>query len=263
MFNFTKMKMKKTSLLGVFFLSVMLMFTSCLGDGSNVIEYPALGVVTTHPTTFQKVIDVGGIYYYAPDFLDKSDGSCWWIYYQLDKDSDDNANAGQTGIYTVTILNKYEYERHNASYMLTDTTKLLEKELAIIHPAYNNGIGYIKGRLFLEHALNQPNKQQNDWDLSYNSQNMFEEENGERVYECYIRATIKTESSNSAENQLIPCAYYMKDFFETAARKEKSDNKTSMSFRIHYVSEIKDEKITWAKTEKINIPIAYIITEDN
>lgn len=262
MFNFTGMKKKKMSCLGAFFLMAVVMFTSCLGEGSNVMERPIVGVVTTHPQTFQKVLDVGGVYFSAVDFLDKSDGACWWVHYRLDNDLPENANAGQTGIYTVAILNKYEYERHDVASQLTDSSVLLEKELPLMNPVYNFQ-GYIQGRIFLDHALNQPKGQQNNWDLSYDYQKMYEEESGERVYELYIRATVKSESTNSAENQLIPCAYYARSFFEAAAREEKSDNKSDVYFRLNYVSEIREDgEMTWKKTEKLYLPVNIILTEN-
>lgn len=253
--------MKKISLLGVFFMMTVMLFTSCLGDGSNMVEREEVGVVTVHDKTFEKVLDVGGgIYFRAPDFDIVNEGVCYYVYYRLDYDLPENANPTTAGYYTVTILRKEEFERHGMALSITDTSKVIENELPIKNPVYQL-FRYYKDRLFLGHLINQPKNQQNYWDLSYDYQNMVTEENGMRTYELYIRASVRSESSNSPEDQLKLCAYEASNFFRAAANNEKNEGESTLYFRFNYVSEIKDGKITWAKTDRIPISVTLILPE--
>ena len=261
MFNFYEKKMKKVSLFGAVFLMAVAMFTSCLGEGSNEQKGEIVGIVTTHDKTFEKVLNIGGgSYFRSSNFDNINEGACYWVYYDLNMDAENNANANTTGYYNVTVLDRNEFERNEVFPVLTDTAQILDSELAILNPIYRS-FGYIEDRIFFIHALNQPKEQQNYWNLSYSSENMMTEENGARIYELFLRATVKSSTSNSSEDQPKWCAYRIKDFFEKAAIAEKEKGKQEIQFRINYVSKIEDDKITWNKTQNISCPISLILNE--
>ena len=263
MFNFTKMKMKKTSLLGVFFLSVMLMFTSCLGDGSNVSSGTVIGVVRFDTETFRNVLDVSEYQsLYSIAFKDMNEGDCCTVYYELDMDDPENQSEKLqlNKYYTIKVLNKASISKYNISNSLTDTTKLLTNEISIDNPIYGNSNFYIKGNLFLVHEFDEPTDQKSLWNISYDPKNMVAGEGKDKVYNVYIRATNTGTQSTKLTYQTN--AYNMGYYLKQIANQEKNLNNESFKLNFNYVSEIKDSIFVW-KANTLDVLVELILPSEN
>lgn len=242
-------------------LAATVMLTSCLDGGSNSQSGTTVGVVRLDTKTMKHVLDhstpiVPYSPFYSPHFNNVKEGACFWVYYDLNLDAPENAsNVVKTnGYYTVTVREKAELDQY-AIMKFTDTgapdtAKMLEKEVALANPNYQI-MGYVKGYLFVGHALKQPTDQKNYWFLTYNADNMVKEEGGERIYDVFLRAKVKTPGTKSETDMMVANAYQIKDYLETAARDEQSKGNTRFYLRFNYASSVKDGKLTWAKGEKV------------
>ncbi|MGP1420282.1 MAG: hypothetical protein ACTTKI_01660 [Tannerella sp.] len=239
-------------------LAATVMLTSCLDGGSNSQSGTTVGVVRLDTKTMKHVLDnstpIGP--FYSPSFKNVKEGACIIASFDLNYDAPENAsNVVKTnGYYTVVVREKAELDQYMIMKFTDtgapDTAKMLEKEVALANPNYQI-LGYVKGYLFVGHALKQPEDQRNYWFLTYNADNMVKEESGERIYDVFLRAKVKTPGTKSEKDMMVANAYQIKDYLETAAREEQSKGNTRFYLRFNYASSVKDGKLTWAKGEKV------------
>jgi hypothetical protein len=244
--------------------AAIMMFTSCLDGGSNIVRNYALGVVRLDMKTMKNVLDISDNDYpfYSPVFSVMNEGVCCQVQYLLDWGLAENSQAVLTsnGYYTVTIEEKLEVDRYPLSGLLTDTLKALTNEFPVVNPLININ-GYIKGLLFMSHQLKQPTDQQTGWELSYDSQNPVKDENGQRVYDLYLRAFVKAPGSKSAEDMAVMNAYEMGNYLKMIAQNEKNLNHQQFYLRFNYVSEIKEDQLTWKRSDNRAVQVTDILPE--
>jgi hypothetical protein len=227
------------------------MFTSCLEGGKNSWSEYTIGIVRLDTKTFRNVLDVpGAITLYSPAFDNMKEGACCYVLYEIDMNAPENDPAvlQANGYYTVVISFKEEVDRYMMSGALTDTATVLTDEIPLVEPLYGT-LGYLNGILFIAHQLKTPEDQKNSWQLSYDSQNMMQDENGRHIYNVYLRATVKVSSSKSPIDVSELCAYDMKYFMESAAQKENSAGSSTFYVRFNYASEIKGDALTWKQSD--------------
>ena len=260
--------MKKTNVFGAIFIMAIVMFTSCLGDGSNTHKAPTVGVVRYDYKSAKYLLDTYGWgTFYSESFNSSPDvreGACYYFNFELDMDLPENSNSvvSTTGYYKILLVNKSELSRYSMSPVFLDTTTLLTNEIPIINPYYALG-GYVKGIIFLQHHIKQPEGQSHVWNLSYNTQDMVVEENGTRYYDVFIRATIDGSAGTKTPTDMAPLnAYDMKYFLESAANVEKNQKDKVVNIRFNYVSEIKDGKMVWKKSEILPVHTDVILADD-
>lgn len=244
-------------------LAATVTLTSCLDGGSNSQSGTTVGVVRLDTKAMKHVLDnatpIGP--FYSPHFKNVKGGACIVASFDLNYDAPENAsNVVKTnGYYTVVVREKAELDQYTIMKFTDtgapDTAKMLEKEVAIENPCVKNPYlplpSYVKGYLFVGHALKQPVDQKNYWFLTYNADNMVKEEGGERIYDVFVRAKVKTPGTKSETDMMVANAYQIKDYLETAARSEQSKGNTRFYLRFNYASSVKDGKLKWAKGEKV------------
>jgi len=255
--------MKKLNLQRVIMCFVsLLLFVSCWEGGANKESGYAVGVVRLNETIFANVLDVSEYEsFYSSLFANSYPGACFQVYYELDYDDPDNTyeNVVANGFYKVIIIDKYELDRFDMAYSLTDTTKALADEVAIEDPILSGDLAYVKGMGFFYSILEIPAEQKMNWILSCDLQNIAKEENGQRYYDVFLRSTVYQSSSKSPENTGVLNAYNMKYYLEMVAHEVKSLGNTTFKLRFNYVSKIEDEILTWSQQESTDISVDYII----
>ena len=254
--------MKKTNLqnVSVFFVSLLL-FVSCIGEGRNAEVNETVCVVSAKDI-FTNVLDLpDGRSFYSSIFANKTPGDCFWIYYELDHDDPLNSDESVlvNGYYQISLLAYDEIKSYGISYEVTDTTTVLNGEVAILEAIANEWYSYVKGMFFVVSALNIPSDQEVYWDLSCDMDNVVAEEYlGQRVYNVYLRSQVYSSSTESSKDVGMYNAFNMRFFLEKVAQEEKKLGRSSFKLCFNYVSEIKDEKLTWAKQYSSNILVDYI-----
>jgi hypothetical protein len=237
--------------------------SSCLEGGGNSVRNQTAGVVRLDLNTFKNVLDISAYEsFYSPAFSNMDEGTCCFIYYELDYELPENSANVITanGYYTVTILDKVEVDRYPLLPTADTSGIALPNETPLIAPAQVSG--YVKGILFLAHQLKSPEDQKTEWQLSYDWQNPYISEEGGNIYDVYLRAIVRVSSTKTSEERYESCAYDMKTFLESAAQREKSLNKDLVSLRFNYVSEIREDgTVVWSKADVIDLGVQMIIPE--
>ena len=267
--------MKKLGLFLIASLFSVLCLTSCL-EGSNIGENEDVGVLTYSSKSHTPVLktrlgDFGGPSIDAL-YATSGMGTCYIFYYRIDYDLPENT-AGvveANGYYTVSILACEEIDRYYMRHSLTDTTTLMYEEVPILNGCQNI-ISYVDDYLFLSHTVSQASDLQLDWDMSYDPLSMMPtEENGERFYDIFIRATKKNSSDKNKVDVTYIRAYNVGSYIENIANKEKMllggnyyESSSKMKLRFNFISEIdSDDKITW-KSSTQEIIISMILPSNS
>lgn len=260
--------MKNVKVFGAILMMAILMFTSCLGDGSNSYTRTSVGVIG-YSKNYQKVLQLSEYEsIYSAYFSDYQEGDCCYAHYELDLDLPENNSeiVNANGYYTVKVSQKGKFDQYAMSYNMTDTTKLLPNETPITHPVYDNGAQYVKGRLFVTHQFVQLEKQQTNWEISYNPDfNDIPKNNntGNNIYDVFLRATITTAGSGTKGDGFPTNAYNMTNYFNTVANREKSAGNKTFDIRFNYVSEIDTAKnlMTWKQSNALSMYVEAILPE--
>jgi hypothetical protein len=254
--------MKKISKYGaIFVMAAMVMLTSCLDGGKNSASGVEFGVARFEMKTMKMVLDIPDGTLYSEAFQNLNEGACCWVQFDIDYDAPENSSdmVSALGYYTVTVTSKEEIDKYMASNFLTDTARVQPNEIAVVNPVYNI-YRYVKNNFFIGQVLQQPTDQKYQWSLSYNGQNMSKEENGQNVYDVYVRAMVVSPSSKSPEDKEYINAYDMGNYLNAIAQTEKNLSKSYVYIRFNYVSEIKDDVLIWKQSEKQELPIAAFIS---
>lgn len=260
--------MKNVKVFGAILMMAILMFTSCLGDGSNSQSATTVGVVRYDYKTAKYLLDTYGWGAFYSGSLNSSvdlrEGACYYFNFELDFDLPENSSSvvNTTGYYTITLGQKLEVSRYSMSSAFPDTTTLLTNEIPLVNPLAAVD-GYVKGIFFLQHTYKQPADQSYSWNLSYNTQDMVVEEGNDRIYDVFIRASISgSAGTKTPDTDGVANAYDMKYYIESAAGVEKGLKKDVVNIRFNYVSEITDGKIVWKKTEIVPVSVDLILAEE-
>ena len=243
--------------------------TSCLNSDST-FEDDAIGVMTYGSKGNSIVIKTwGGDILGGPSINalymngDMTTDGCYYFRYLFDRDLPENHLdvVAANGFTTVSILGYQEIDKYYMSYSLTDTSTVMPEEVPIVDGCYNIR-AYINKNLFLTHTANQPTDLSLYWDMSYDANTMMPTiVDAERLYDIYIRARKTNSSSNSKVNLSYINAYYVSNYLENAAIREKELNPsaTELIMRFNYVASIdENDKITWGSTIQ-RVSIAAIL----
>lgn len=246
--------MKKLNFLAAALVSAMTLFTSCLGNGGNEVEFPATGVVFFNEKAgFKPMLDVGSAYLYIPQLTaegEYDEGDCVAVTVHVDYETPENANWGTTGYLTASLTGKSSpISQYRASYINSevDTTQVLPNEIPLISAfqasVFNN---YVRGRLIFPSTAKIGSKQTLTFKIMYSPDLQVEEINGKRYYNLYMRAMAEGDDTG-ASNTSVLNAFYLKDVIDRANSIEKAEGHNSYYLKFNFVSEIdKDNnKLTW------------------
>lgn len=209
--------MKNCRLLGGVAAAALLLLTSCLGDNNSTASFNMVpAVVKFDMAAMKNLADSNAGTVYAKEFEKYSDSDCLILNFSYD-----SQNQVSDKYFTVTLTSEpTKIDKGLVHPVMTDTATLKKDEVALLssvetNPPYNPILAYLNGYLFLPSGISMPEKQQTNWELSYDLQTAAVEENGKRVYSLFLRATISVpDEKGEAKNTLIPNAYYMKNYFE-------------------------------------------------
>jgi hypothetical protein len=243
----------------------IMMFTSCLEEGTDSDSISDVGVIDSLSSPGKVMYLSENIYIYseAGEFADYKNGDCCYVTYALNGDS---AMFSTNGYYTVQVLESGKIDQYDLLSGLTDTSKLLPNETAIINPVYGNEGRYVKGRLFIRQQLNSLQNQQTCWNLSYvpDFNDVEKGSNGYRIYDVFLRATITTEGSGTSGSDYVTNAYNMSDYFDSVANIEKNLGNEAFNIRFNYVSAIDtvNSRMTWKQSSGVSILVETILPEE-
>ena len=221
-----------------FLCALIVSFTSCMGDGSDMIHYHRVGVVREQPMRcVYTTDDQGGIFIVSsPEFEQREelkDGDCCAVDFKTNF-SEELGN----GVYKAEIF-KYDSLAVWPVYdVQTDTSKVMANELLFkLKPLKTL---YLDGHLFLqtEHQTHWMN-QLETFHLSYNPDQEVEiGEEGERIYNLFLRASQHYEPTDSLERPtrwLNTTAFRVHDFLEKAKAAEMEAGQNALRLKINYV----------------------------
>ena len=261
----------------VFYLIVALFsvfcITSCI-NGDNTQEGQAIGVMGYNNFTPVMNSTFGPVY--SPtmsNLVDKGElkmNGCYFFTYTYNGDLPENAQSvvNANKYYTITLNSFEEIPSYNISSYLTDTSKVMNDEVAI--SKVYDGSDYFEGYLFITQTVEQPSDLQLNWEMSFDYNEMMPSvEDNKNYYDVFVRATKKNNGDKSVVNMNYLNAYYMKSYLRDAANREKallgssySETSSKFTLRFFYVSAIdKDtQEITW-KNHSIEVLISLFIDE--
>ena len=253
----------------MFFVSLLL-FASCMGEGVNKDSRSAVGVVDLDAKTYSKKV-----LYLSEDFaiysgriVNTDFGAYLYVYYEIDYDAPENSyeNVEANGYLTASYMEVIqELDQFRMEYAVTDTTKALTNEVAILDPIVSGDLGYVRGKGFFFSFIEIPADQKLYWDLSCDMMNHVKEVYGQRYYDVYLRSYLHPEypvSTKSLDHSYVLNAFDMRSYLERIALEEKSLGNSTFKLRFNYVSKIDDEILTWGQQESWEIAIDYILTAE-
>lgn len=215
------------------FLSVFIWLTSCMGDGSNSINYHRVGVIKESPLRcIYTADDKGNVFIVSSsDFenrTDVKDGDCCVVDFKTNF-SDELGN----GVYNAEIYKYDSVAVWPLRETLTDTASVLDKE-RLVTLDFDKSI-YLEGRFFLQtQHVNHQADQKDIFDLSYDPmQKVEEDEEGQRIYNLYLRVTQEGGTGDSIR-WINTSAFTIDKFLEGAKESESDMGLNYINFKINY-----------------------------
>ena len=226
----------------LFFVSLLLL-SSCLGEGRNVDSGQAFGVVRFDFRSGRNLLDVNviDIPFYSNRFQEASDGNCFLITFEIDRDKPENSfeNIEKNGYYDVSITDKTDVPSWPMYYTLTNTMNALPNEVPIVEAIWDGDYVYLKGKFIMYSIMKMPTDQRMNWDLSYDMDNISTDD-GQIRYNVFLRSTIRgLEGISSKETFPIINAFDMQYYLKTVAEKEKELGHSEFKIRFNYPSAIR------------------------
>ncbi len=224
--------MRKSVLYGLF-VSLFLTMASCMGDGSNTINYHRVGVIRENPMRcIYTSDDQGNIFIVSSSEFenrtDLDDGDCCVVDFKTNFSEE---LAG--GVYDAEIY-KYDsvavWPLHET---LTDTAVILDNE-CLVTLDFAKSI-YLEGRFFLQtQHTNHQEDQRDIFNLSYDSGREAEEDStGQRVYNLYLRVTREGGTGDSSR-WINTTAFAIDTFLDQAKTIESGAGQNTINFKINY-----------------------------
>lgn len=250
--------MKNFKLCSMAAAMTMVLLTSCLGDSGNNSQSRKneFAVARTDSKSLKTVLDV---YYFGPLYSSSAQlmvnpGDCYFIDYEIDFSSAENANAAANGYYLANIGNIVEIDKALPILQAADTTTLLEAEQPVGKLATG---AYIDGYILLGMDFSQLKNQQTRWEVYYDpSQESTKNTSGEPTYDVFVRAIKKVEGEGSASTGAVYRAVLLKNFIEQCIEKEKANNVKTVNFKFNYLKHIDDKDSTKLQWDSYIAPFA-------
>lgn len=243
--------------------ALVIMLTSCLGDGGNEVNlYGVAGVIEYSATTFKKVIRIsdGSLIYSQAVDNDASimTGDCCLVDLYIDYSKQ---NVTQTGYYTATVSNYVTVRKGYTDMNMTGGLKLQDNEQMIYDiPSMN----FISNYLFIYSQHKELTNQENQYQLSFNPNEEVSSDTGTRTYNLYLTCQ-KTKDGIAPE--VTPYhvnAFNVETLMRQIATQEKNLGNTKFSFKINYIKTINSDKtFTKVATDVITWNVSTILGTSN
>lgn len=246
---------------GLLILVVLFSFTSCLGEINSEISPGTIpAVVQVADTSSSVMANTRYGLIYSKDLSKYSGGKCILANFSYDA-----SLKPSNGYYDVTLRASESVNQQNANAVLTDTTRILPNEREVITAIYSDALyDYLNGYLFLPSIFQSLNKQVTQWELSYDQQQKTHEEDGQRVYALYLRASaVPGKTGDPAPADSIPQAAVVNAFniaplFDDITAKESATGSLGFYLQIRYVDFINADDsadFSWGATDLLKFDI--------
>lgn len=246
--------MKKNLLL--FLWLIALLFTSCISGTEDKVTYFRNGVALLEPIP---CIYTGDSLIITAAELDTVENlqndDCFQVEFRTAMDE-----TIQKNIYSAEILRLDPVEQWPLHSELTDTTILLEKEQMIVPAIRKTQI--LKKKLFLQTELSNYRAQQTDnYDLSYNSKEVIEEnEDGRKIYDLFLRSTKEAEGDTIQKKWIQTNAFRIDSLIDNAIASGLDIQRDSLHIRLNYGQRYNADttKFIWTSSSLYSVPLSEI-----
>lgn len=239
---------------------LMVLMSSCLGNGSNIRGFAVVGVIGFSMDAGRNVLqtDGGDCYFQGIEDVKFSEGSCWLMNIQINYDEQ---TSNKFSIVTLES-SPIPFDSNFNIIPLTDGEIVLEpneKPIGGILPA-----GIAKNKLFLASAHKNNTNQLNTLRLYFDPAQEPEKvtvDNAEcNVYTVYLRSICTNEGdSSSSKDEPKHTAFDLGYFGRDIKEKEKAKKMYSLGVRVRYIKSIKEDG-TFELAETSNNDIFYTLT---
>lgn len=238
--------------------SILLLFTSCLGDTSTTQDYQYLPGVVTGGTFSRTIVEtqVGRVYSEQLNGL-FNDGDCMLISFQYDSDDPNNANEKENGYSYVKLLaSPTPIDPWNAHSIEADTSKLMdEAEIPLLTAV--SSFAYTGKHFFLTSGFSGLTDQKNDWFLYFDPEQEPVQQDGKNVYTFVMRAIKRIDGKTPSGNQGSTNAFKVGDIVERINVKEQGNS--DFAFTFLYLEKIEDNgDLTWKNSEQVLFKVSAI-----
>ena len=240
-------------------IAVASMFTSCM-EQSNKTSGATFGIISTMDNipfdNFAKTPS-GNITSNNAIFDKASSGDCCLFAYGIDFD---NQPAGHPANYVDATITEYikieqSYARSSNDNESTYTPDPQEMSFSAVSPR-----GYIDNKLFILAEFKKAKGQLNSYNLLYNLDSTYTEDN-QKVYKILFTATRdKTEAAEEASSEFI--AFDIARLVEQAKSEATSGStSTTLKFKLKYINKLTTEEgkdpVEWGETvvQTIGLPV--------
>lgn len=226
--------MRRQRLYGLLLL-ILMGVSSCMGDGSDSVNYHRVGVVRENPVRcIYTCNDLGDVFVVtSPDFenrADVKDGDCCVVSFRTNFREDLGG-----GVYNAEI-NQYDTVHVWPLYeTLTDTSSVMSNE-RLVTLDFKKSI-YLDSHFFMQtQHVNHQMDQSDLFDLSYDPKQVIEtDEEGQRIYNLYLRVTQEGGTGDSTR-WVKTSAFTIDKFLDQAKATENSEGLDIVNFKVNYVS---------------------------
>lgn len=224
--------MTRQGLYGILLLTFVLL-TSCMGDGSNSINYHRVGVVRENPMRCIYTSDEAGNIFVitSPEFENKTDvkdGDCCQVNFKTNFSEDLGG-----GVYKAEITRYDTVHVWPLHETLTDTSEVMTNE-RLVTLDFKKSL-YLEGRFFLQtQHTNHQADQKDVFDLSYNPDQKVElDEDGQRIYNLYLRV-VQEGGTGDSSRWINTTAFTIDRFLEQAKVTESKEGQDVVNFKVNY-----------------------------
>ena len=230
-----------------FLASLLVLFTSCLGEGSSIDERTTYGIAVAHGNSYAPIVyEATGLYVYSEQLsLELREGDCIIYHRSIDL----AAQESGTGYYKAAV-GDYKILPYTSPVDYFNTDDVLSKEFTTSNLMPK---AFLEGRLFV--ATSHP-KIASDQKNNFYTQCSGEAdiEDGEHVYNIYLRATERVEGERTkTQNEELSIV----DLRELIAI-EKNAGRRTMNVKIHYATEFNSESTLVTKWGSFGFPITIL-----
>lgn len=210
------------------------MLTSCLGDSTTRITVGLQEAVFQSTAPRGLILRDGRLIYSSEINSMRADGGdCFMVEYSFDSSNPELQNSDSL---SVELLN------NPIEVALWTTEKTTLSDTLLTDEQYITSIGtrtaYIAGRLFLWPELLEPQSQVDSFAISYDSTQLYTTNEGQRIYNLYLRAIRKSEIPAEADSvrMIHTEAFDIEEFFNKAKDQEMANGSTKLNIAVNYIS---------------------------
>lgn len=249
--------MKQIKSFAVAFTAILLLLTSCLGDDGGNSGTLRQVFVKARYANMRTFLDApNGDVYYSDRVIDLTPGDWYLIDFSYDMNSPENLNAAENGFIVVNLLaNPEPISKGIVNREGSDLEKPIDGEFPLIDGL--TGFGYMLNDLFISSKFKALTDQRSQFFMIFDYSQEPEVEQGQSVYNVYIRAKVTLEGKSPSGEANLLTYYNVEHIMEVINQQEKNKGNDSFYLKVNYVSEINEEtgELKW-ESSRTEQPIA-------